>query len=85
METKSLQDRKIPFLTHRAQEYTGPITRSEGQRGQRNKELLHLSYIFGIEYVPLCLYLGWCQSKSIGRVSHFDTIRMQTILVDILV
>lgn len=44
MEPQSLQDRKIQFWTHRAQEYTGPITRSEGQRGQRNKELFHLFF-----------------------------------------
>lgn len=67
METKFLQDIKIKFWIHRAQEYTGPMTRSEGQRGQRNKELLHLPYIFGIEYVStMCLYLGAKASQLAG-------------------
>lgn len=70
METKSLQDRKIQLWIHRAQKYKKSNTRSEGQRGQRNQELYTYSHRFGLEDVSTMLSLSWCQSKSIGKISH---------------
>lgn len=76
METKSLQDRNIWLWIHGAQEYTGPITRSGGQTGQRNKELLHYSYRFGIADVSTKLSLSWCQSKSIGKAFSLQLLTL---------
>lgn len=88
METKSLQDRNIWLWIHRAQEYTGPITRSGGQRGQRNKKLLRLFlqiwYSRCVHQVVIILVPEQVNWQGF-LTTAFDAIRMQTILVDILV
>lgn len=90
-ETQQRGDRWKPSLSRTeiyGFEYTGPITRSGGQRGQRNKKLLHLFlqiwYSRCVHQVVIILVPEQVNWQGF-LTTAFDTIRMQTILVDILV